>query len=365
MATPGNLAFSLVYISRLASNVAPEASDGAKDALSLLQMRAASSNRQMGISGLLFFADPWFVQWLEGEEGAVRALMARIKGDPFHIDVQVVYSGTGLRLLDTWSMCIVGRVASDLRFGRVIEDLRRGKLPHDRNSTAAAVMRLLAMPSLDIEIAQRRVGLIGQTGIWVAALMAHLADRWNVRVERTRILTGTGFDRDALIEYVDGEVAQYGSLRVVGYSAEVLSAPWMRGMVQSLDAVVLFCSGQSEQSVVEFIEASLRQLGPANAAAPLVCLFGRNSSAWMPSARALLSRAGRVATVEAFHLADSSAAWATIQQHLPRISSTALLAPLPPNAAPKSRAAVAGLANIARLPQIPSDLHMSGVIQCL
>lgn len=95
--------FRLTYRSR--SNLPPE---GRKVELGLLFSQARSHNKSQGITGALLVADDWFVQTLEGEQDAVRALYARISRDPRHHRVALLTAGPAQeRVFSRWSMARV------------------------------------------------------------------------------------------------------------------------------------------------------------------------------------------------------------------------------------------------------------------
>lgn len=69
----------------------------------LTQSRAA--NAQADITGMLLYRNGRFIQYLEGPELPVRALLARITADPRHADVRVlVDSRPPARQLAEWTM---------------------------------------------------------------------------------------------------------------------------------------------------------------------------------------------------------------------------------------------------------------------
>ena len=85
--------------------------------VALLALASARWNAKAGVTGVLLWADvkpgrpELFVQWLEGERGAVRALYERIRRDDRHTDVEVIAEGTAAdvvgrdgRLFPDWGM---------------------------------------------------------------------------------------------------------------------------------------------------------------------------------------------------------------------------------------------------------------------
>ncbi len=102
--TPGT--FRLMYRSR---DLIP--ADERKAALGELFSTARSNNKKLQISGALLLLGDVFVQTLEGDEQAVRALYARIGSDPRHDSVALLEAGdVNQRVFARWSMA---RVSED------------------------------------------------------------------------------------------------------------------------------------------------------------------------------------------------------------------------------------------------------------
>jgi hypothetical protein len=98
--------FRLMYRSR---DLIP--ADGRKVELGRLFTEARSNNKKQGITGALLLSEDRFVQVLEGDEGAVRALFTHIERDARHDSVSVLESGTvPQRLFARWAMA---KVAED------------------------------------------------------------------------------------------------------------------------------------------------------------------------------------------------------------------------------------------------------------
>ena len=75
-----------------------------KDLVELLRVSRAK-NQAAGITGLLLFSADRFIQLLEGDEAAVRALYTRICEDKRHRDVTLVFEQTAAeRQCPDWSM---------------------------------------------------------------------------------------------------------------------------------------------------------------------------------------------------------------------------------------------------------------------
>ena len=100
---PGESTFRLMYRSR---NLIPQ--DQRKLELGHLFSEARSNNKQQDITGALLLSEDWFVQVLEGEEGAVRALFSHIERDARHDSVAVLETGqVPARVFARWAMAKV------------------------------------------------------------------------------------------------------------------------------------------------------------------------------------------------------------------------------------------------------------------
>lgn len=80
------------------------------DRLERLASRSGTRNRNVGITGYLYFRDSQFLQYLEGQEDAVRTLMNRISADPRHRVTGIFEIGEiDERLFPEWAMRYIGR----------------------------------------------------------------------------------------------------------------------------------------------------------------------------------------------------------------------------------------------------------------
>lgn len=70
-----------------------------------LLTESRANNSRDGITGMLVYSEPDFIQILEGPDAAVRALLERIGRDPRHTDVRVLLDEQVTeRKYATWSM---------------------------------------------------------------------------------------------------------------------------------------------------------------------------------------------------------------------------------------------------------------------
>ncbi len=91
----------LLYVSRSVQPVTPTD-------LQVLAQRGASHNRIVGITGLLLHQHGWFMQLLEGGLLPIGSLFDRIRHDPRHVEVEMLFVAPAAeRLFPTTSLAVV------------------------------------------------------------------------------------------------------------------------------------------------------------------------------------------------------------------------------------------------------------------
>lgn len=114
---------SLVYFSSAVATFPP---------LELDQILKVSrrNNATAGVTGLLCHIDGSFLQFLEGDETAVRATFARISADPRHTDLLKVHDmPIESRAFSEWSMGLVRSDEVDRAHASFCRNLRQIEFP--------------------------------------------------------------------------------------------------------------------------------------------------------------------------------------------------------------------------------------------
>ena len=311
--------FSLVYVSQAAAEFAPVNEERQKKALTGINGPSAANNRELNVRGILLLAAGHFVQWLEGDEGVVRKLMATIAKDARHTDVQVIYTGYRRIMLTEWSTSLVARADLDNSMLVQIKTLRAGARPRSAGSVPAGMVLSIICPSAELgtpESRRRRIALLGQSGIWSAALLEHLSKQFKAPIARTRLLGNAGFERRAILDYLDIEHPRLGPLRLLSPSGDLESVSWMTGIKEKLTACVLFYSQNSPDATPDFTTAAHDHFGVTNQSIPFLCLFGRTAAPLVESVLEYFAIKGREASAEQVTLADSDAVWRAVQELL-------------------------------------------------
>jgi hypothetical protein len=87
-----------VYLSRATNLFRPES-------IGDLLRKSRENNERLGITGMLVYRHPFFMQVLEGPEDDVVALMARIRTDPRHTEItNVIHTPIARAGFADWSM---------------------------------------------------------------------------------------------------------------------------------------------------------------------------------------------------------------------------------------------------------------------
>ncbi|NNM76701.1 BLUF domain-containing protein [Sphingomonas sp. ID1715] len=96
--------YSLLYVSRALI----EGGDQDEDVERIVRV-SVERNRSTAVTGALIFTGARFAQWLEGEEQAVKAIMASIARDPRHCEVVIIEEGRQeRRCFAGWSLAYGG-----------------------------------------------------------------------------------------------------------------------------------------------------------------------------------------------------------------------------------------------------------------
>ena len=111
-------AFQIVYTSVLTADAASH-----DDVLREIERTSQRNNAQVGVTGALLVAGHRVVQLLEGDEGCVREILARIEADNRHAEVhRLAEVPEAARSFAGWSMG-VRRVATESPTATALEDL--------------------------------------------------------------------------------------------------------------------------------------------------------------------------------------------------------------------------------------------------
>ena len=105
-----------------------------------------ANNELAGLTGILLYKDNNFMQVLEGEQGVVRALVAKIERDPRHQRLVILLEGLiARREFPEWSMAFENLDASPFNRAAGYNDyLNQPIIPPDLEEAPSLARRLVA-----------------------------------------------------------------------------------------------------------------------------------------------------------------------------------------------------------------------------
>ena len=320
-------AFSLVYISDISPALQADA-ETQRIALQDIGNAARKHNPVAGVRGVLLYAAGFFIQWLEGDEAAVTDLMQRIVKDPRHTHVQVVFAGDSPQMLTEWSMSMASRADKNDTFRQLLATLRSGQVPKQiTGSTPADIFQGLLVPQqlphTQPHQQSCQVALVGQTGLWSAAVITYLSTLWQVPLQRTRLVGNDGFEREALLEYIDAVHPRLGPIRVVNFSGHVLKLGWVNSLLNKFDVHALFYSVNQLDSAIDFSEIAINSAGSSAKKSAKVSLFGRTAQPMMAPVAAWFDAKGIATDCVSTSLADVTSVWQSIEALIVKVVAPA------------------------------------------
>lgn len=116
------------------------------DELKELLKKAREKNKNLNITGMLLHMDPFFIQVLEGEEVTVIDAYNRIKEDPRHHKVSLIYKKQiKERCFSDWTMGFNKVSDDDTKDLDGFSDFWEHAMPKSLNRTSREIERLLSM----------------------------------------------------------------------------------------------------------------------------------------------------------------------------------------------------------------------------
>ena len=323
--TGSSSAFSLVFVSRWPDELVALNAMLRKSTLAKIATVVQAEVDRCGVHGVVLCSDGDFIGWIEGAEPTVRAFSVQLP-EWLRTDApQVIHTETGEEaLLTGWTLAMVARSDGARSVAQLLARLRAGKVPRMRRNLAATILRHVIEPPSDTARAARprRIALIGQSGMWTSALMAHLTGAYEQPVNKSRLTGGPSMAAEGVIEYLDFDHPALGPVQMVNFSGDLASMAWLEHIEEKMSACVLFFSISNLSELANFTNVAMKLMGNFGRFKPVVCLFGRTASALMDPVQDWLAGMGRVATATQMSLADANGVWQVIQGSTGEGSST-------------------------------------------
>jgi len=213
------------------------------DEMQRIREHAEARNQQHGLRVALLSMSGWFVEWIEGADEAVQALIQRVVRDPRHHGLKVIHRSVGRpRLFMPWSGAIVQSPERTDAFGlRVFELLER----HERGESlepASIWLTLCSPPMADMPAplgSYPRVMLLSARGSRAFELLTWLAAKHRQPLVRRRFTGSMADVRDVESDYLDIPGPGGSGLRLIANARKALAMGMTHAFLPDYGAVVL------------------------------------------------------------------------------------------------------------------------------
>lgn len=169
--------------------------------------QAEPHNRADGLRVALMHMSGWFVQWIEGPEVGVQALLERVTGDPRHQGLQVLHHSLGRpRLFRPWIGAIVQSGEGPAAFARRVFALKDRQARHILPEPASVWLHLCAPAADDMPgrgDGTPRAMLLSASGAHAFDLLQAVAQEHRRTLVRRRFTAAADEVRDVESDYLD------------------------------------------------------------------------------------------------------------------------------------------------------------------
>lgn len=308
---PPNATVALVYCSRA------QPTDNPFALLRSLRTESLVRNVPNGVASVLMYQDGWFCQWLQAaDEAALEATFLRVRTDPRHDAVSVLYRGPASPLSSVWSMMLrtrkepSSRIAQRMR--RLVAQAAQAPMPNAPTAVLAFCDDRLPPPLGPHRVQTVRV-MSKPLSLCVSAVEYLGRNHPDARTTVARWGRDNDSDPDLQGLHVDATVEGVAS-RVIAIPRRVMAVGWVRTLVAPDDAWVVLMQTLD----LAGLERKLLAIRSAlRVAAGLNPVTGRHPDDYRDAADEGMAEATADATVDAQRLADA-ATQPMMLEHEPR-----------------------------------------------
>lgn len=299
---------------------------------SLLTACAEYAHRS-GLTGLLAVADGYFLHFLEGDDAAVRGLLARTTAFWNHEAPTVLFTERITeRTYSQWSVALVQ--SSSVSAGDTSERLGtiRGFLTSQRLVAVTDAFRYFLTPNRTPRPAPSPAGTqsggTGATGavkqvavfsnsvLWFHPIFSHLADRFGTQACALKI-SDTGRDADTFpLDYADITSDATGAVRLVGISESLLGSTLASPLLRNVDLVVFLMRRSGHGSDTEFVTRALAHPMVVQAHPEVLFITPPGLTELSTNLRQLAEAAGLASTETAGSVLAGGPIWSAMQARL-------------------------------------------------
>lgn len=292
------------------------------DEMRRIRDQAARRNQPAGLRVALLHMSGWFVEWIEGPEAGIRALLDHVAQDPRHQGLQVVHHSVGRpRLFHPWIGTLVQSDEGPTAFARRLFALL-DRQARDRASEPAQVWSRLCSP-LAPDMPQT-VGVLAQAMLLSAhgahgfELLQAVAQHHQRSLVRRRFAGAADDAPDVESDYLDLPALGRSGWRMVANARKGLAMGMAHADLPDHAAVVLLLGDDAARNwhLVERVLSASRQVHHA----PTIVGLGTHAQV-APELQALVERQGLpwVSARSPLQRPDAMDLWAVLQPVLQQI----------------------------------------------
>ncbi|MFW5330755.1 BLUF domain-containing protein [Hydrogenophaga sp. ZJX-1] len=236
------------------------------DEMRRIRDHALVNNGPQGIRVALLYMSGWFVEWMEGPEGAIQALLQRVAQDSRHQGIKVIHRSVGRpRLFRPWIGAIVQTPERPDAFGmRVFEQLDR--FESGQVVDPASVWLALCSPAvtaMPTPLGQYpRIMLLSARGARAFDLITWLASVHQQPLVRRRFAGAADDAHDVESDYLDLPAHGQQGLRLIANARKGLAMGMTHAFLPDYTAVVVLLDqdATANQRIVDRVLAACRQV---------------------------------------------------------------------------------------------------------
>lgn len=236
------------------------------DEMRRIRDHAVVHNDAAGLRVALLHMSGWFVEWIEGPEAGIRALLDRVAQDPRHQGLQVVHHSLGRpRLFRPWIGAIVQGDEGPTAFARRLFALQDRQVRQAGLEPSSVWLRLCSPPAPDMPVPGGtfpRVMMLSAQGAQAFELLQTVAVHHQRPLVRRRFAGAASDARDVESDYLDLPAVGTAGWRVIANARKGLAMGMTHAFLPDHAAVVVLMGEDPErnQRVTERVLAACRQV---------------------------------------------------------------------------------------------------------
>lgn len=227
---------------------------------------AVVHNLAQGIRVALLYMNGWFVEWIEGPEAAIQALLNRVAQDRRHQGLRVIHNSFGRpRLFKPWIGAIVQSSERRDAFGLRVFALQDRFESGEQLEPASVWLNLCSPPATNMRTSlggYPRVMLLSARGAKVFDLLQWLARTGSHELVRRRFAGAAADAPDVESDLLDLPEQGPKGLRLIANARKGLAMGMTHAFLPDYAAVVLLLSGEARanQRIVDRVLSACRQV---------------------------------------------------------------------------------------------------------